>query len=202
MAAYRRLSAASSAASSTASSVSAAADDGPLDATDTSASEDAPASEVTRLLPHHYQGRRPSTHSSEGHARSRRASIASSVAALHIPQTHDPRLVVVILATIVMLVSGAGGFWVLPATRILEERLCREYYDRERSLWGTAADGGGRGEDAVGGDLPEEMCKVDAVQTRLAFIFALMSSLEYGLGEYAGSGRADQGAKKENRLPC
>lgn len=111
-----------------------------------------------------------------GGRRRRRGSIASSVAnmaaAVHIPQTHDPGVAMVLLVLAILAASASGGFFYIPATRLLEDRICREWYLGK----------GEGGRVGVGDDIPEAMCKVEGIQTRLAFLFATISSLESGIG--------------------
>lgn len=75
-----------------------------------------------------------------------------------IPRARSPRAIVAVLCALVFLGSSAGGFTVIPMTRILEDRFCREYY------------GVGAG-DAI----DEGLCKVDVVQARLAYLMAVNS---------------------------
>lgn len=75
-----------------------------------------------------------------------------------IPQARSPRAIVAVLCSLVFLGSSAGGFTVIPMTRILEDRFCREYY-------------GVGGEESV----DEGLCKVDVVQARLAYLMAVNS---------------------------
>jgi hypothetical protein len=48
-------------------------------------------------------------------------------------------------------------------TRIFEDIICRKYYDQIRS----------RGDEPI----DEAMCKVDAIQSELAYLFAITASL-------------------------
>lgn len=52
-------------------------------------------------------------------------------------------------------------------TRIFEERFCREYYSSIRS---------------PSNPLDEELCKVDIVQSRLAYLFAINAFIDAAIG--------------------
>ncbi|KAM7203184.1 hypothetical protein V8F20_004126 [Naviculisporaceae sp. PSN 640] len=75
-----------------------------------------------------------------------------------------------ILFLLVALVSLAWSLYQLPLNRVVERRLCVEYYrDHEPSLW--HGDGNGNGNE-----IPEEMCKVDEVQQGLGRIQGFMET--------------------------
>lgn len=67
------------------------------------------------------------------------------------------------LLLLVALVSLAWSLYQLPLNRVIERRLCGEYY-RERG--GTEGDG----------EIPEERCKVDEVQRGLGRIQGVMET--------------------------
>ncbi|KAI0441241.1 major facilitator superfamily domain-containing protein [Xylaria telfairii] len=93
------------------------------------------------------------------------ASLASAV-----PKLRSPRSVVALLCIIIFVSSSSGGFLNMSATRIFEDILCRQYYGQIRSH-----------------DEPidEGMCKVEAIQSKLAYLFAIQSSLNAGVSVLA-----------------
>ncbi|KAH8163376.1 hypothetical protein CIB48_g4871 [Xylaria polymorpha] len=96
--------------------------------------------------------------------RERSSSIASLASA--VPKLRSPRSVVALLCIIIFISSSSGGFLNMSTTRIFEDILCRQYYGQIRSH-----------------DEPidEGMCKVEAIQSKLAYLFAIHSSLNAGV---------------------
>lgn len=72
------------------------------------------------------------------------------------------------LCAIIFVSSSSGGLYTIPITRIFEDRLCHQYYD------GIGA--------RIDQPIDEELCKVDAVQSRLSFLFATCFAIEAALG--------------------
>ncbi|KAF3026478.1 hypothetical protein E8E14_012970 [Neopestalotiopsis sp. 37M] len=97
-----------------------------------------------------------------------RASIASSIATL--PKVYDPQKIVIILCALIFFGSASGGFAGIPMTRILEDRFCREYYGATESL----------GDEAQ--PIDEDLCKVDVIQSRLAYLVAVHAFIEAAIG--------------------
>ncbi|KAI0404698.1 major facilitator superfamily domain-containing protein [Xylaria palmicola] len=97
------------------------------------------------------------------HGRGRRAR-ASSIASLGsaAPKVRRHGGIVAILCAVLFVASSSGGFHNMSATRIFEDILCRRYYGRVRG---------------DGQPIDEEMCKVDAIQSELAYLFAVQNSL-------------------------
>ncbi|GAP88571.1 putative major facilitator superfamily transporter [Rosellinia necatrix] len=104
-----------------------------------------------------------SSHSSRPGLRGRASSLTALLGA--VPTAQKPNSVLVILCLIVFVYSASSGFQNMSATRIFEDILCRQYYGQIR-----------------GTDEPidEEMCKVDAIQSKLAYLFAIQASLNAG----------------------
>ncbi|KAI1826665.1 major facilitator superfamily domain-containing protein [Xylaria intraflava] len=92
---------------------------------------------------------------------------AYSIASLakFVPMARKPSSIMVILCGIIFVGSASGGFLNMSMTRIFEDILCRQYYDRVSSDDGPA----------------ESMCKVDAIQSKLAYLLAIMASLNAGI---------------------
>lgn len=97
----------------------------------------------------------------------RRFASVASLKSIHVPQAHDKTTIVNLLCLIVLLASSAGGFLQIPQARLIEDVLCHEYYDRAQSL-----------------EVPidEKLCKVESIQSELAYILAITSALSAGLG--------------------
>lgn len=69
------------------------------------------------------------------------------------------------LLGLVLLVNLSMSLYQLPLNRVVERRLCREYY-ASRDPTGFRPDG----------EVDEELCKVDAVQRELAWIQGAMET--------------------------
>ncbi|KAI1131399.1 major facilitator superfamily domain-containing protein [Nemania abortiva] len=108
------------------------------------------------------------THSDGSSTLGKAPSIASSGDA--VPKARNPNSIVAILCLVIFVASAAGGFQSMSTTRIFEDILCRQYYDQLRSS-----------------DEPisEDMCKVDAIQSKLAYLFAILASLNAGVSVLA-----------------
>ncbi|KAI1435827.1 major facilitator superfamily domain-containing protein [Xylaria sp. CBS 124048] len=92
-----------------------------------------------------------------------------------IPPTERARKasrIIAILCVIIVVGSASAGFQNMSMTRIFEDVLCREYYGRISLL---------RADEPI----DESMCKVDAIQSKLAYLFAIMYSLNAGVSVLA-----------------
>ncbi|RWA11541.1 hypothetical protein EKO27_g3586 [Xylaria grammica] len=87
-----------------------------------------------------------------------------------VPKAQKPGTIVFILCVVIFIGSASSGFQNMPMTRIFEDILCRQYYDRIHSHEGP---------------IDEDMCKVDAIQSKLAYLFAITSSLNAGVSVLA-----------------
>lgn len=65
------------------------------------------------------------------------------------------------------------GFFHLGATRLVEAVLCRQYYDE-------------LGEKLSDGPIDEHLCKVDAIQEQMAYIFGLYFAIRAIVGKFSG----------------
>lgn len=127
------------------------------DATPLSSSDDEPT-ESTPLV----SARRPGT------GRSRTDSILRAAQNIHVPKVHNPDLIVGIFCGIILVGAGAGGLWTIPATRMVEDIVCRSYYDV-----------------LISDDIDESQCKEDAIQSKVATIFAIYGALQASIGAAA-----------------
>lgn len=79
---------------------------------------------------------------------------------------HSPRRAVRPLLLLVALVNLAWSLYQLPVSRIVESRLCREYYaEHDPSVL--------RPED---GSVPEERCKIEGVQQPLGWMLGVVEA--------------------------
>ncbi|KAI0886918.1 MFS general substrate transporter [Annulohypoxylon maeteangense] len=99
---------------------------------------------------------------------SRSSTLASSIASgtIGVPTVHEPRAIISLFFLIIFAASAADAFKQIPMTRIFEDILCHQYYDK-----------------ASGPDVPidEELCKVNTIQSNLAYLLALVESLNSGV---------------------
>lgn len=121
----------------------------------------------------------PHTHSGSGWSRSRPDATATHTAAA---TKAELKTDIRILFLLVALVSLAWSLYQLPLNRVIERRLCVEYYrDHEPSasaFGGLESSSWRAGEDGNGSrdEIPEEMCKVDQVQQGLGRIQGFMET--------------------------
>lgn len=116
-------------------------------------------------------GKRPA------HRPTRSVASLASLQILPLPHnTHDHTAFITVLCALVFTANSAGGFIDLPLARLVEDVLCHQYF--AESL-------GRRPTDAGRPLLDEGRCKVEPVQTKMAFILALMSALTAVVGFFA-----------------
>ncbi|KAK6215273.1 major facilitator superfamily transporter [Colletotrichum tabaci] len=105
-----------------------------------------------------------------GAGRSRTDSLLNA-AAIHVPKVHNADAIAAIFCAIIVLGAGASGLWVIPITRQVEDIVCREYYGVLHS--------------EHGGPIDEARCKEDAIQSKVAMLFAVYSALQASIGAAA-----------------
>ncbi|KAI1759273.1 MFS general substrate transporter [Hypoxylon sp. FL1150] len=115
------------------------------------------ATEYSTLLPHGRPRRPPHRPT---------LSVTSIANSVHVPKAHSKRTIIALLCLITFVVSSADGFTSIPAVRLLEDIICRQHYGLRES----------------GNPVDEKLCKDDAVQSKVAFIMAIQSSLEAAVG--------------------
>lgn len=71
-----------------------------------------------------------------------------------------------VLAT-VLLVNLAMSVYQLPLNRVIERRLCNEYYSKKNPPASVPG----------GGDVDEHLCKIDAVQKELGSLQGVMDTI-------------------------
>ncbi|KAI0165250.1 MFS general substrate transporter [Hypoxylon sp. FL1284] len=101
-----------------------------------------------------------------GHSRSSTLASVASLGSVNVATARKPGAVLGIFCFIIFFASAAGAFLTIPMTRVYEDILCHEYYGRT---------------PGVGEPIDEEACKVDVVQSRLAYLLAVLESLNAGL---------------------
>ncbi|KAG4434583.1 hypothetical protein IFR05_009939 [Cadophora sp. M221] len=77
-----------------------------------------------------------------------------------------PRNIVLLLALNILILASAGGLTVVPQTRLLEDILCHRFYGDIKGL----------------SDIDESMCKIDSIQSELAYINGLTTAVEAVVG--------------------
>ncbi|KAI2470770.1 MFS general substrate transporter [Annulohypoxylon bovei var. microspora] len=101
-----------------------------------------------------------------GHSRSSTSASSIASATINVPTVHKPGAIVSLFFLIIFAASAADAFKQIPMTRIFEDILCHEYYDKTSGL------------DAP---IDEELCKFNAIQSNLAYLFAVLESLNSGI---------------------
>ena len=87
-------------------------------------------------------------------------------------ESKDGRSVLWTLLLLLILTNMAMSLYNLPLNRVIELRLCREYYfQRDPSVIGP------------GGSIPEELCKLNQVQQQLAWLQGIMETTVIVCGE-------------------
>ncbi|KAI1209185.1 MFS general substrate transporter [Annulohypoxylon truncatum] len=94
----------------------------------------------------------------------------ASITSVHVPKVHNGRIIVNLLCVIALIASASSGFINIPVTRIVEDVVCRKYYDIKES---------------AGSPIDEKQCKDDAIQSKVAFVMALSGSLDAAVGFFA-----------------
>ncbi|KAI0836938.1 MFS general substrate transporter [Hypoxylon sp. FL0890] len=91
-------------------------------------------------------------------------SIANN--SISLPTSQKPGAVIGLFVLFAFAASAADAFKQIPMTRIFEDILCHEYYGK-----------------APGSDEPidEALCKADAIQSDLAYLFAVLEALNAGI---------------------
>lgn len=84
-------------------------------------------------------------------------------------QARGVRSICLVIALFSFLLSVSGAVGDVPTTRLVEDHICRSYYD----------DGQGGSPPA---EIDEGMCKVDEVQSRMVFLNGWISMIQGTLG--------------------
>ncbi|KAI1353636.1 major facilitator superfamily domain-containing protein [Xylaria sp. FL0043] len=137
--------------------------------TDERLSDDETAA-ITEQTPFIFETRATSDSYNDDQQRLRRRRSPFGWLARVVPKAEKPGTIVFILCVVIFVGSASSGFQNMPMTRIFEDILCRQYYDQIHSH---------------NEPIDEDMCKVDAIQSKLAYLFAIMSSLNAGVSVLA-----------------
>ncbi|KAK8075202.1 major facilitator superfamily transporter [Apiospora hydei] len=81
-----------------------------------------------------------------------------SIASIHVPKVHKGDTIVNLLCGVLLVASSAGGFLSIPMTRLVEDAVCHKHYEQMQS---------------VDSPIDESLCKLDSIQSKVAFIFAM-----------------------------
>lgn len=88
-------------------------------------------------------------------------------------QAKRPRTIVFLLSLMVVGLAFSGSLGEVPVTRLMEDNLCRRYYStRLHTGNGTAP----------GDDIDESLCKIDEIQTQLAYLNGWLPMIEAVIG--------------------
>lgn len=82
-------------------------------------------------------------------------------------RVEKPRQIVVTLAIVILILACGGALMVVPQTRILEDILCHQFY-------GDVA--------GLGGEIDENLCKNDSIQSKLAYLNGILTTMEAVVG--------------------
>lgn len=93
-----------------------------------------------------------------GHRTAFSTTSIRSIASIHVPKVHDGDTIVNLLCAVLLVASSAGGFFVIPMTRLVEDAVCHQHYEQMQS---------------VDSPIDETMCKLEGIQSKVAFIFAM-----------------------------
>ncbi|OTA96601.1 hypothetical protein M434DRAFT_67261 [Hypoxylon sp. CO27-5] len=95
-----------------------------------------------------------------------RSPTLASIASIGLSRPHKSGAIVGLFLLIVFAASAADAFKQIPMTRIFEDILCHEYYGKTPGL---------------DGPIDERLCKADAIQSKLAYLFAVLEALSAGI---------------------
>ncbi|OHW98365.1 ABC transporter [Colletotrichum incanum] len=89
----------------------------------------------------------------------------ATTAAVHVPKSNNLDGIDAIFCAVILLCAGSAGLWIIPATRQIEDIVCRQHY-------GVL--------ELDDGDAPinEDRCKENAIQSKVAMVFAIYSALQ------------------------
>ena len=84
-----------------------------------------------------------------------------------VPKVRSGTAIINLLCAVLFIAASANGFATVPLTRIVEDVVCRQYYGQEQSL-----------EEPI----DEKLCKLEAIQSEVAFLFAITGMCEALVG--------------------
>jgi hypothetical protein len=102
-------------------------------------------------------------------------------------QARSSRVAVLIFAFISFCLALGGSLAIVPTTKLLEDILCHHYYENKQKQ---------------GGNISETLCKVDAIQSKLAYLRGLLSTLEAVIGTSSSSHCAAEMLMMHPRTMC
>ncbi|KAK7985378.1 major facilitator superfamily transporter [Apiospora saccharicola] len=84
-------------------------------------------------------------------------SIRSIASTIHVPKVHKGDTIVNLICGVLLVASSSGGFLYIPMTRLVEDAVCHKFYGQVQS---------------ADNPIDEKLCKLDSIQSDVAFIFA------------------------------
>ncbi|KAK2755916.1 hypothetical protein FQN54_005712 [Arachnomyces sp. PD_36] len=84
-----------------------------------------------------------------------------------VPKVHNNQAILNMFCAIYFVGASAGGFTSVPLTKIVEDVVCHRHY--------------GSGEPS-GELIDEKLCKIEPIQTKVAFVFAITGMCEAAVG--------------------
>ena len=84
-----------------------------------------------------------------------------------IHQTHSPRIIILVLFSIIFILAFGGFLSAVPGLRLYENVICHYYYNNLE----------GEGHIGYDVDIDESLCKVDEVQNELNLLLAVLHFL-------------------------
>ncbi|KAK8009017.1 Major facilitator superfamily transporter [Apiospora marii] len=98
------------------------------------------------------QRRRP------GHRTAFSTTSIRSIASIHVPKVHKGDTIVNLICGVLLVASSSGGFLIIPMTRLVEDAVCHKHYGQVQS---------------ADNPIDENLCKLDSIQSNVAFVFAM-----------------------------
>lgn len=102
-------------------------------------------------------------------------------------QAKSTRSICFLIALFSFLLSMGGAIANVPTTRLIEDHICRSYYD---------------GQGGPPKEIDETMCKVDEVQSRLVFLNGWLSMIEGTLRTWRRFLIGEMHANLNDRIAC
>ena len=98
------------------------------------------------------QRRRP------GHRTAFSTTSIRSIASIRVPKVHKGDTIVNLICGVLLVASSSGGFLGIPMTRLVEDAVCHKHYGQMQS---------------ADNPIDENLCKLDSIQSNVAFVFAM-----------------------------
>ncbi len=86
-------------------------------------------------------------------------------------QATAPRTIVILISLLIVILATGGGLLIVPTTRLVEDILCHRFYGDIKGLTGP---------------IDEKLCKDDSIQSELAYITGMITTMEALAGRSLG----------------